>query len=67
MEEQKQKHPLDDESVTVLVQLIHEATGVTAEGLALTSPAGTSVTETINRAAESAMDALLAELEVIGV
>lgn len=64
---ERSKHPLDDEEVTVLVQLIHEATGVTAEGAALTSPVGDSVTKTINRAADSAMDNLLAELEVIGV
>ncbi len=59
-------HTLDDEEVSVRIELRHRATGTVVEAAAL-SREGETVTKAIDRAQEEAMDLMLGELEVIGV
>lgn len=62
----KERHPLDDEEITVRITLRHRATGKVVEAAAL-SKEGETVTKAIDRAQEEVMDLMLGELEVIGV
>lgn len=65
MDHSQEKHPLDDEEFAVVVSLIHSATGVRAEASA-GSPTGMPAKEAIKQATDSAMDQMLAQLEIIG-
>lgn len=62
---EKGKHPLDDEGLAVVVSLTHGTTLTQAVGVS-ESREGESVSDAIEAASQQALDALLAQLEVIG-
>lgn len=63
--QKRERHPLDDEGITVVVSLTHGFTLQASVGTA-TSYEGYSVSEAIESAGQEALDGMLAQLEVIG-